>query len=340
MEAKFSEDVKNEISLARDEAVRLKQEYIGSEHLLLGIVYNKNKIISNLFEELGVSLAFIKEKVELNSHPINNINNIRNIDNITLSRQAEKVLKITYLEAKITNATIIDSQHLLLSILRDEESSATLLLNSLNINYKIVSYLLQKNRSKLEHKSHRLLKREPSIFISYNHKDKIIAERLNNFLVAAGFEVLIDYKAMRASEDIKLFIENCVRQCDITLSVVSKNSLLSAWVAMESVLTLQSEKTTNKKFIAVYNDDSFFSRSFVRLGIEEVRAELKEIEDEMTHRLQKGMGTEDLQNERTRYKQLENSLPEIVRRLKESLCIDITEDNFHLGMKKIIYDIG
>ena len=77
----------------------------------------------------------------------------------------------------------------------------------------------------------------PKVFISYNHEDHVVAARIKEKLVNAGLEVFIDTESMRTGENISEFIEKCIRESGITLSIVSSNSLLSAWVAMETNLS-------------------------------------------------------------------------------------------------------
>ncbi|MFN0083799.1 MAG: toll/interleukin-1 receptor domain-containing protein [Blastocatellia bacterium] len=101
--------------------------------------------------------------------------------------------------------------------------------------------------------------RAKRVFISYNHNDSAAADRLRAALEADGRRVTIDRVAMRAGAGIQEFIEQSVREADVTLSIVSNRSLLSAWVAMESVLAFYSEKLGREKaFIACYLDDDFF----------------------------------------------------------------------------------
>ncbi|WP_338812625.1 TIR domain-containing protein [Bernardetia sp. Wsw4-3y2] len=181
--------------------------------------------------------------------------------------------------------------------------------------------------------------KKTSVFISYNHKDKELANRVKDFLRKQEIDVTIDSEAMKSGEDIKTFIEKCVRENDITLSLVSENSLLSAWVAMESVLTFAGEKLADKKFIAVYEDDSFFGHSFVRESMKVVRKELQEIDEEIDECRKENIGIEHLQDKRTRYRKLETNLAEIVGRLKNSLCRKISMNNFETGMQKVCDDI-
>lgn len=174
-------------------------------------------------------------------------------------------------------------------------------------------------------------------FISYNHKDKADAERLKLALRAAGHEVVIDSEAMAPGEDIKSFIEKCIRQSDVTLSLVSRNSLLSAWVAMESIGTFYTEKNIDKgRFIAAYIDGSFFERKFTDEALDEIEKQISEIKTIMVSRLEKDRGIADLENELKRRRDLRNNLDEIVRRLRESLCVDLTGEKFQGGVDFIL----
>src|SRR5450631_993476 len=92
-----------------------------------------------------------------------------------------------------------------------------------------------------------------SVFISYNHGDTAVANQLQQKLMDNHITVLIDSTTIRAGEDIQQFIEKSVKETDVTLSIISKNSLLSAWVAMETINTYYLGKmNTDKKFIACY----------------------------------------------------------------------------------------
>lgn len=174
-------------------------------------------------------------------------------------------------------------------------------------------------------------------FISYNHKDKTDADRLKAALRAAGHEVVIDSEAMAPGEDIKSFIEKCIRQSDVTLSLVSRHSLLSAWVAMESIGTFFAEKNTDRsRFVAAYIDSSFFDRKFTDEALDEVENQISEIKTIIKDRLDKDRGIADLENELKRRRDLRNNLDEIVRRLRESLCVDLTGDKFQSGVDLIL----
>ena len=135
MEAKFSPRVKDVIQYSREEALRLGQDYIGTEHLLLGLIRDGDGVAIKLLKELAVDTAKLRRSVE--DAVKGTIGTNVHIGSIPLTKQAEKVLKITYLEAKIFKSDVIGTEHLLLSILRDEDNIASQILMQFNVNYEI-----------------------------------------------------------------------------------------------------------------------------------------------------------------------------------------------------------
>ena len=142
MEAKFSNRVKEVISLSREEALRLGHDYIGTEHLLLGMIREGEGVAVGLLKKLGVSLEELRTSVEQATKGTTS-GNVKNLANIPLTRQSEKVLKITYLEAKIFKSALIGTEHLLLSILRDEDNLATQILDKFEVAYDVVKEMLE-----------------------------------------------------------------------------------------------------------------------------------------------------------------------------------------------------
>ncbi|MEZ4777007.1 MAG: ATP-dependent Clp protease ATP-binding subunit [Bacteroidia bacterium] len=142
MESNFSDRVKDVISYSREEAIRLGHDYIGPEHLLLGLIREGEGLAIKILVNLSVDLAQLKRSIENavkgNVTPIN-------LSNLPLTRQAEKVLKITRLEAKLLKSAVIGTEHLILSILREENNVAAQILARFGISYDVV-------RSELEHK--------------------------------------------------------------------------------------------------------------------------------------------------------------------------------------------
>ncbi|RZS96773.1 ATP-dependent Clp protease ATP-binding subunit [Cecembia calidifontis] len=142
MEAKFSNRVKEVISLSREEALRLGHDYIGTEHLLLGMIREGEGVAVSILKKLGVPLDELRNSIERAVKGTAN-HNVKNLANIPLTRQSEKVLKITYLEAKIFKSQLIGTEHLLLSILRDEDNIATQILHKFDANYDAVKEMLE-----------------------------------------------------------------------------------------------------------------------------------------------------------------------------------------------------
>ncbi|MFQ5628945.1 MAG: toll/interleukin-1 receptor domain-containing protein [bacterium] len=179
-----------------------------------------------------------------------------------------------------------------------------------------------------------------SVFISYNHNDKEVALKLKTVLEENSIQVRIDREAMQAGEDIKGFIEDSIRETDVTLSVVSNQSLLSAWVAMETINTFYHEKfNSDKKFIACYIDDDFFRTDFLLEAIDKIDVRITEIDEMISRYNEKKLDTVDLNDEKTRLFELRNSLGKFLKRLRNTLCLDIRENMFGVSVEKIVSSI-
>lgn len=133
MEAKFSPRVKEVIQYSREEAIRLGHDYIGTEHLLLGIIREGEGTALTTLKNLEIDVIRLKKTIEDTIK--GTATGVSNLGNIPLTKQAEKALKITYLEAKIFKTETIGTEHLLLSILRDEDNIASQVLAQYGINY-------------------------------------------------------------------------------------------------------------------------------------------------------------------------------------------------------------
>jgi len=132
------------ISYSREEALRLGHDYIGTEHLLLGLIREGDGMAIKILKGLGVDTARLRKSVEDSVKGTSSTT--VNLGNIPLTKQAEKVLKITYLEAKIFKSDIIGTEHLLLSILRDEDNIASQILQQYNVNYDIFKAEVENNK--------------------------------------------------------------------------------------------------------------------------------------------------------------------------------------------------
>ncbi|HOQ49647.1 MAG TPA: ATP-dependent Clp protease ATP-binding subunit, partial [Candidatus Kapabacteria bacterium] len=132
MEANFSNRVNEVIRLSREEAIRLGHDYIGTEHLLLGIIREGEGLAVKMLKNLNVDLYQLKKTIE---DTVRTGNATMTIGNIPLTKQAEKVLKITLLEARLYKSDVIGTEHLLLSLLRDEENIAAQILSQFSVSY-------------------------------------------------------------------------------------------------------------------------------------------------------------------------------------------------------------
>ncbi|WP_396185366.1 ATP-dependent Clp protease ATP-binding subunit [Flavobacterium sp.] len=135
MDDNFSPRVKDVITYSKEEALRLGHDFIGTEHLMLGILRDGNGKAINILNNLSVDLDHLRRKVEILSPASTNMETNNEKKNLHLTRQAERALKTTFLEAKVFHSTSISTAHLLLCILRNENDPTTKLLNKLKIDY-------------------------------------------------------------------------------------------------------------------------------------------------------------------------------------------------------------
>lgn len=137
MDAKFSPRVKDVISFSREEALRLGHEYIGTEHLLLGIIREGEGTAIKILGSLGVDVQDLRKEIESATHTGKSPKK-SNLGNIPLIKQAEKALKITYLEAKVFKSPTIGTEHLLLAILKDDDNVVTRSMKKMGVDYETV----------------------------------------------------------------------------------------------------------------------------------------------------------------------------------------------------------
>ncbi len=137
MDDNFSPRVKDVITYSKEEALRLGHDFIGTEHLMLGILRDGNGKAISILNSLSIDLDHLRRKVEVLSPPNPNIETSIDKKNLHLTRQAERALKTTFLEAKVFQSTSISTAHLLLCILRNENDPTTKLLNKLKIDYEV-----------------------------------------------------------------------------------------------------------------------------------------------------------------------------------------------------------
>ncbi|MFI8378032.1 ATP-dependent Clp protease ATP-binding subunit [Leeuwenhoekiella sp. NPDC079379] len=136
MDDNFSPRVKDVIAYSKEEALRLGHDFIGTEHLMLGLLRDGSGKAIEILQALDVDLSHLRRKVEILS-PANPSTGLASSEkqNLHLTRQAERALKTTFLEAKLFQSSSINTAHLLLCVLRNENDPTTKLLNKLKVDY-------------------------------------------------------------------------------------------------------------------------------------------------------------------------------------------------------------
>ena len=147
---KFSPKVKKIIQLSREEAIRLGHDFIGTEHFLLGMLQEKDSLPVKVLDSLEVNLDELKHKIELTQTLRSADEPAYNFGSIPLNKHAEKVLKVTSLEAKVFRSDEIKPEHLMLSILKHDENIANRILSDFNVDYEAFKAELEYVRQELE----------------------------------------------------------------------------------------------------------------------------------------------------------------------------------------------
>jgi len=143
MSTKFSDHVKETISLGREEAVRLGNDYIGTEHLLLGMIKEGNNTAVQLLKSFNVDLPELKKEVEsliknkkitqekgkVSKMKVKTVSVFRSSSSLTLNKQAENVIRETVLEAKASKSQTVEIDQLMLTILKSKDNLSSQILN-------------------------------------------------------------------------------------------------------------------------------------------------------------------------------------------------------------------
>jgi len=178
------------------------------------------------------------------------------------------------------------------------------------------------------------------VFISYSTKDREVAAKVKARLEAAGIAVTIDSESMPAGGNIRAFIDKSIRETDVTLSIVSQNSLESDWVAIESIESFAAERyQEGKKFIACDIDGEIHRNEFLNEALERINQEIKQLEKEIARAADSGVNAVNLERKKTRKYDLRNNLSKILDRLSEYLTLDIREPVFETSLDRIVAEI-
>jgi ATP-dependent Clp protease ATP-binding subunit ClpC len=134
MDDNFSPKVKDVIAYSKEEALRLGHDFIGTEHLMLGLLRKGEGKAIEILNTLDINLDHLRKKIEVLS-PANPTNITNEKKSLHLTKQAEKALKTTFLEAKLYQSDSVNTAHLLLCILRNENDPTTKLLHNFDASY-------------------------------------------------------------------------------------------------------------------------------------------------------------------------------------------------------------
>lgn len=165
MDENFSPRVKDVIGYSKEEALRLGHDYIGTEHLMLGLIREGEGIAIEILESLGMDLPAFRKKIESISKS-DLTTKVSKRTNLPLTRQAEKALKTTFLEAKLFKSSVIGTSHLLLCILRNEDDPVSRILRQSGVDYDKVKEEYQAHYSEDSN-----LGNKPSADLPFSDKD-------------------------------------------------------------------------------------------------------------------------------------------------------------------------
>ena len=126
----FTERARRSIVLAQEEAQRIGTNYIGTEHLLLGIMSEGESVAAKVLERLGLTLSKLRKEVEANT-----ANSPKSKSpEVVFTPRAKKVIEIAYEEARSLSNNYIGTEHLLLGLIKESEGVASRVLNNLGID--------------------------------------------------------------------------------------------------------------------------------------------------------------------------------------------------------------
>ncbi len=151
MDAKFSQRIKDVLSYSKEEAIRLGNAYIGTEHLLLGMLREGEGLAIDILDSLDVDLMNLRKLIEDRIKTDDKV--IAEAENVPLYKTAERALKLVYLEAKSFSSSTINTGHLILAILKDENSLVTQILSEFDIDYDDVRIEMESKQKETEAKA-------------------------------------------------------------------------------------------------------------------------------------------------------------------------------------------
>jgi len=179
------------------------------------------------------------------------------------------------------------------------------------------------------------------IFISYNHKDLTFVTQLKQDLEQSNIQLIIDIDSMKFGDDIQGFIERSVQSSDITLSVISENSLASPWVMLETLETFQQEDALQTlRFIPVVIDQSYQSANFSAQLIDHIEKSIDLIVDEISRLSKKYVATDSLDLQKKRLVTLRSNIDLILLNLSQRFVADFsTNEQYQMNFSRLLKSI-
>ncbi len=142
MDSQFSQRVKDILGYSKEEAIRLGNSHISPEHLFLGILRDGEGVAVEVLISQGIDLMVLKGSLE-KSIKVESPVPVADHEVIPLLRSTERILKLVYLEAKALKSSVIESEHLLLAILKDENALVTRFLSEMDVDYQSVKRMVE-----------------------------------------------------------------------------------------------------------------------------------------------------------------------------------------------------
>ncbi len=149
MKENFSKGVQRVLKFAKEEAVRLGHSYVGSEHLLLGIIKDNNGKAASILTSIGCDIQEMKVMVEDMAKPSGGT---MTLGHLPLTRRAERILRTTFSEAQNYKEEVANQTHLLLALAREDEGLATEVLNAYTVDYELLTTIVSSSPVKREKK--------------------------------------------------------------------------------------------------------------------------------------------------------------------------------------------
>jgi ATP-dependent Clp protease ATP-binding subunit ClpC len=149
MDSKFSPRIKDVLTYSREEAIRLGNDHIGTEHLFLGIIRDGEGIAIDVMNRLGLDVAKMRKEIELQ---IRQDHSLQYEAAIPLLKNTEKALKVVFLEARAMKENTVNTGHLLLAILKEKDSLVSSLFRHYNTGYEDIKAQIEE-LSRIENKS-------------------------------------------------------------------------------------------------------------------------------------------------------------------------------------------